>query len=272
MPPIRMLLLASALAAPLSALAQDPGTLHPKPLPPIANPDDPKVPAKELFGRATSGAPLAARAIGSYAKGCVAGATALPVDGDTWQVMRLSRNRNWGHPRLLDFLERFAADARNLDGWPGLLVGDMSQPRGGPMITGHSSHQIGLDVDIWLTPMPDRILTPEERENMVAVSMLKDPFTVDPDKWTPLHTKLVKRAASYPEVDRIFVHPAIKRCCAIRREMTALGWPRCGPGGTITIISTCGLLARRMPATASLRNRLAVTMAADRSLPTGMRC
>ena len=41
--------------------------------------------------------------------------------------------------------------------------------------------------------------------------MLKDPFTVDPDKWTPLHTKLIKRAASYPEVDRIFVHPAIKK-------------------------------------------------------------
>ena len=46
---------------------------------------------------------------------------------------------------------------------------------------------------------------------MLSVSMLKDPFTVDPDKWTPLHTKLIKRAASYPEVDRIFVHPAIKK-------------------------------------------------------------
>ena len=110
----------------------------------------------------------------------------LPINGPDWQVMRLSRNRNWGNPRLLDFLEQFAKDARALDGWPGLLVGDMSQPRGGPMITGHSSHQIGLDVDIWLTPMPDRVLTPEERENMSAVSMLKDPFTVDPEKWTPL--------------------------------------------------------------------------------------
>jgi len=26
----------------------------------------------------------------------------------------------------------------------------------------------------------------------------------------PIHTRLIKRAASYPEVDRIFVHPAIK--------------------------------------------------------------
>ena len=171
----------------------------------------PSGPANRLFGAVTSPAPLAERAIGSYARGCLAGGVSLPINGPEWQVMQLSRNRNWGHPRLLDFLERFANDARALDGWPGLLVGDMSQPRGGPMISGHASHQIGLDVDIWLTPMPDRILTPQERENMIAVSMLKDPFTVDPDKWTPLHTKLIKQAASYPEVDRIFVHPAIKK-------------------------------------------------------------
>ena len=182
---------------------------------PSAEPKDVKTtlkgPANEMFGAVTTPAPLAARAIGFYARGCLAGAVSLPINGPDWQVMRLSRNRNWGHPRLLDFLERFANDARALDGWPGLLVGDMSQPRGGPMVTGHTSHQIGLDVDIWLTPMPDRILTPQERENMIAVSMLKDPFTVDPNKWSPLHTKLIKRAASYPEVDRIFVHPAIKK-------------------------------------------------------------
>ena len=46
--------------------------------------------------------------------------------------------------------------AQKLDDWPGLLVGDISQPRGGPMLTGHASHQLGLDADIWLTPMPDR--------------------------------------------------------------------------------------------------------------------
>ena len=49
-------------------------------------------------------------------------------------------------------------------GWNGLLIGDMSQPRGGPMLNGHSSHQIGLDVDIWFTPMPDHELSPEERD------------------------------------------------------------------------------------------------------------
>nr|WP_246810272.1 penicillin-insensitive murein endopeptidase [Methyloligella sp. GL2] len=172
---------------------------------------DKDAPAKELFASVSGPANMQARSIGFYSKGCLAGGKALPINGPDWQVMRLSRNRNWGHPELIAYLERLASDAQGLDGWPGLLVGDLSQPRGGPMITGHTSHQVGLDADIWLTPMPDRILTSTEREEISAVSMLKDPFTVDPDVWTPGHTKLLKRAASYPQVARIFVHPAIKK-------------------------------------------------------------
>jgi penicillin-insensitive murein endopeptidase len=167
-------------------------------------------PAKDLFGSITAPAPLAARAIGSYARGCLAGGVAVPINGPGWQVMRLSRNRNWGHPRLLVYLERLAKDTRSI-GWPGLLIGDIAQPRGGPMITGHASHQIGLDADIWLTPMPNRLLTSQEREEMTAVSMLRDPFNVDLQLWTPVHTRLIRLAASYREVERIFVHPAIKQ-------------------------------------------------------------
>ncbi len=96
-------LLAIALVS-APAAAQDRGTLDPKPLPPLAHPNDPSTPATELFGRVKAAAPLPARSIGGYAKGCVAGAVALPIDGDTWQVMRLSRNRIWGHPRLIAFL------------------------------------------------------------------------------------------------------------------------------------------------------------------------
>lgn len=168
-------------------------------------------PAREMFGSVDTPSPLEARAIGSYSKGCLAGGVSLPINGPDWQVMRLSRNRNWGSPQLIDFLERLSSDARAQDGWPGLLVGDLSQPRGGPMLTGHTSHQVGLDADIWLTAMPDRTLTPEEREEMIAVTMLKDPLTVDSTIFTDAHVKLIRRAASYPQVARIFVHPAIKR-------------------------------------------------------------
>ena len=176
-------------------------------------------PARELFGSVPTPAPLEARAIGSYSKGCLAGGVPLPLNGPDWQVMRLSRNRNWGSPQLVQYLERLASDARAFEGWPGLLVGDMSQPRGGPMLNGHTSHQVGLDADIWLTPMPDRILTAQEREDMTAVSMLKDPLTVDEEKLTLEHVKVIKRAASYPQVARIFVHPAIKKSLCQRAEL-----------------------------------------------------
>ena len=140
------------------AHAQDQGTLDPEAAAAAGKARRSRHPAKELFGRKTAPAPMAARSIGFYSKGCLAGAKALPINGKTWQVMRLSRNRNWGHPKLVQFLERLADKAPKI-GWRGLLVGDMSQPRGGPMLTGHASHQVGLDADIWLTPMPDRELT-----------------------------------------------------------------------------------------------------------------
>jgi penicillin-insensitive murein endopeptidase len=201
-----------ASAEPVRTAASDTATrATARPAKPHKKPVPKGPPAKELFGSISAPAPLAARSIGGYAKGCLSGAVSLPINGPNWQVMRLSRNRNWGNPRLLDYLEKLSSDARAFDGWPGLLVGDMSQPRGGPMITGHTSHQIGLDADIWLTPMPDRILTKEEREDMTAVSMLKDPFSVDPDVFTMMQAKLIRRAASYPQVARIFVHPAIKK-------------------------------------------------------------
>ena len=200
-----------------TAAVELPERKPPKPPEPKSN----KLPgARELFASVPGAAPLAARAIGFYSKGCLAGGVPLPLNGPDWQVMRTSRNRNWGSPQLVQFLERLASDARALDGWPGLLVGDMSQPRGGPMLTGHTSHQVGLDADIWLTPMPDRILTVEERENMDAASMLKDPLHVDPEVFTDLQIKLIRRAASYPQVARIFVHPAIKKSLCERADVT----------------------------------------------------
>ena len=78
------------------------------------------------------------------------------------------------------------------------------------MLSGHASHQIGLDADIWLTPMPDRTLTHKEREEIKAKLVVKDRKHIDPDVWTQAHARLLKRAASYPEVARIFVHPPIK--------------------------------------------------------------
>ncbi|MDB5603086.1 MAG: penicillin-insensitive murein endopeptidase [Xanthobacteraceae bacterium] len=199
------------------AAAQDRGTVNPKPLPPLANPNDPSTPAKELFGRKDAPAPLEARSIGFYTRGCLAGGVALPINGKTWQVMRLSRNRNWGHPDMIRVLERLADKVPKTSGWPGLLVGDMAQARGGPMRTGHASHQIGLDADIWLTPMPSRELTRQEREEMSATMVVAaNKKDVDPSVWTPDHLAVLKTVAQDPDVERVLVNAAIKK--ALCRE------------------------------------------------------
>jgi penicillin-insensitive murein endopeptidase len=208
---LALALVAGQLAVASRAGAQDLGTLEPKPLPPLANPSDPSNPAKELFGRKATPAQLKSEVLGFYAKGCLAGAQALPINGPTWQVMRLSRNRNWGHPSLISYIERLSQRGAKV-GWRGLLVGDMSQPRGGPMLTGHASHQIGLDADIWLRPMPDHELTRQEREEMSATMVVADSRKeVDPKIWTPAHFNIIKAAAEDALVERIFDNAAIKK-------------------------------------------------------------
>jgi penicillin-insensitive murein DD-endopeptidase len=167
--------------------------------------------AKTLFGAQKLPAATPAKSYGFYSKGCFSGGVAIAVDGPNWQAMRLSRNRRWGHPKMIEVLERLSREGVR-DGWNGLLVGDISQPRGGPMLSGHASHQIGLDADIWFTPMPNRRLSAEERETIGSESMLKgDSLYVDDRKWTQAHAAVLRRAASYPEVERILVHPGIKK-------------------------------------------------------------
>jgi penicillin-insensitive murein endopeptidase len=169
--------------------------------------------AKQLFG-AVSTPSRADRAtpIGFYARGCLAGADALPMTGAHWQVMRPSRNRHYGTPRLIAFIERLGAKVPKVSAWPGLLIGDMSQPRGGPMSSGHASHQIGLDVDIWLTPMPAAVLSREARDTMGAMSVVAPGGNdVDPRRWSRNDAAVIKAAASDPAVARIFVNAAIKQ-------------------------------------------------------------
>lgn len=166
--------------------------------------------AKTLFGAAQVASPQGSTPIGGYAKGCQAGAVQLPETGPTWQAMRLSRNRNWAQPDTVDFVKDLSRYAASLPGWQGLYVGDMSQPRGGPMLTGHRSHQSGLDIDVWMLP-PDRLnLTAAERESISSISMRRANGAYINSKWTAQHEALLKRAAKDPRVARIFVFPGAK--------------------------------------------------------------
>ena len=118
----------------------------------------------------------------------------------------------WGHPILIAYIQRLASDVRRLDGLSGILVGDMAQPIGGPLLGGHASHQMGLDVDLWYTLMPARTLSADEREHIAADNMVNQAaLTTDTKMWTEAQVRLLRRAASYTEVARIFVHPAVKK-------------------------------------------------------------
>jgi penicillin-insensitive murein endopeptidase len=163
-----------------------------------------------------------AEAIGSAGAGCLRGAEALPGVGEGYQVLRPSRDRAWGHPRTVAFVRSLAA-AAHAEGLPGLLIGDMAQPRGGPMPFGHASHQNGLDFDIWfrLTSPP---LDPAELEQPRPRSMVKDGLRVDSVAWGPDQARLIELAATTPGVDRLFVHPAIKRALCDRFAAERRGW------------------------------------------------
>ncbi|WP_246429231.1 penicillin-insensitive murein endopeptidase [Sagittula marina] len=171
--------------------------------------------AKQLFGAKRDGSSQRPTPFGSYAKGCLAGGAQLAETGPTWQAMRLSRNRNWGHPELIDFVQDLSRKAAQQPGWKGIYVGDMSQPRGGPMLTGHRSHQIGLDADIWMLPADDLSLSERARENISSISLRRSSGAYTNSNWTPQHQEIIKAAAQDPRTARIFVFPGAKvKMCA----------------------------------------------------------
>lgn len=166
--------------------------------------------ANKLFGAMADPSVQDSMPIGSYAKGCAAGLVELPETGPTWQAMRLSRNRNFGQPEMIQFLMDLSATARDIGFGRGLYIGDISQPRGGPMTSGHASHQIGLDADIWMLP-PRRLDLPEaEREEISSIPVRSADQRSVTGNWTRTHRELLRQAASDPRVDRIFVAAAVK--------------------------------------------------------------
>ncbi|MXQ08329.1 penicillin-insensitive murein endopeptidase [Alphaproteobacteria bacterium GH1-50] len=166
--------------------------------------------AKELFGSEHSASRHKPAPFGSYSKGCIAGAEELAETGPTWQAMRLSRNRNWGHPEAIRFVERLSSYAARQPGWNGLYIGDISQPRGGPMLSGHASHQMGLDIDIWMLPADNLRLSRNARENISSISMQRAKGAYVNSDWTAAHHRILQRAAEDPAVARIFVFPGAK--------------------------------------------------------------
>jgi penicillin-insensitive murein endopeptidase len=206
----------------------------PVPLVPATEPIAPAIhPAEAFRQRAAAVARFRGPAVGSgesvgaYANGCLFGGAALPPSGPNFEVLHLGRNRRYGHPALVAFVRRLAKEAKKAGVGP-LLVGDLSQPRGGPTPNGHRSHQTGLDVDIGFTRpawMLRRKPTAKEREEMmppVVIDLKTRKFT---PAYGPKVERLIELAARDAEVERVFVNPHVK-VALCKKKMKDRGWLR----------------------------------------------
>jgi penicillin-insensitive murein endopeptidase len=156
-------------------------------------------------------APGPVRVIGGHGGGCIAGAVRLPDAAPGLQTIRRSHSAFWGHPDTIAALLQLGREAHDA-GLPDLYMGDISNPRGGPLAGGHMTHQMGLDADVYLDLSPRAGLTPEQRDALVPPGMVRaDGRAVDPDHWRAADATLLRLAAGLPGVDRILVSPAIKR-------------------------------------------------------------
>jgi penicillin-insensitive murein endopeptidase len=153
------------------------------------------------------------QSIGGTSLGCLQGAATLPASGPGYEVMRLGRNRRFGHPLLVAYIKRLGAAARKAK--LGLIVvGDLSQPRGGPTPSGHRSHQTGLDADIgYAAPAGARAghISRPARESLSPPAVIDLKTHESTAAWTPAVKRLLALAAADPTVDRIFVNPSIKK-------------------------------------------------------------
>jgi penicillin-insensitive murein endopeptidase len=175
------------------------------------------------WGSAPTPSPGSTRIIGGPANGCLAGAVMLPPDGIGYQAIRLSRHRNYSHPATINFIQRLGRVGQAA-GLPPFYVGDLSQPRGGPMAFGHGSHENGTDVDVWFNLDAKPVLPASAREEVDLPSMvLADKSAIDPQRFGERQVHLLRLAASDPRVDRIFVHPTIKRAMCDGVGGTELG-------------------------------------------------
>lgn len=150
-------------------------------------------------------------AIGEYSLGCLRGAETFNGNEKGLILTQMKRGRYWGHPDLIKLLtragEEFAKQNKKI------MIGDLSQSRGGPTLTGHNSHQNGLDVDVWfkMPSLKDQLSLRElETEEMKPVQELG-----------PEQVKLIQFFAQDSSVERIFINPSFKKKLCLDKKLTA---------------------------------------------------
>lgn len=150
------------------------------------------------------------RIYGTYFAGCMDGGIRLPKKGIGFFLGGVHDNRAYGQPELINYIKtvsKIVSDTTNQT----LIIGDLSSPRGGPApiwSSLHQSHQSGLDVDIWFRAAK-KSENPSKIKQVLMLNSNRD--AVNRQYWSEDNVRILKKAASFDEVDRIFVNPVIKR-------------------------------------------------------------
>lgn len=161
--------------------------------------------ARNPWAKVRSAVQGPAEAIGTPTSGCLTGGVPLPKKGKGFKLARAERRRNFGHPELVSLIQKVALEGALIK-LPPLLVGDLSQARGGPTLSAHASHQTGLDADIWYSRAARKQATLTSPPSMVDLKRLDVARAFGKREISTL-----KSFAENPKVDRILVHFAIKR-------------------------------------------------------------
>lgn len=176
-------------------------------------------------------------AIGTYASGCLRNGIEVPISNPLWELVNTQRHRNYAHPRLISFLIHLGAWAYRQH-LGKIVVGDIAMPAGGPLPYGHASHQMGLDVDIRFSFADSRARMDDRRRegypevDVAAFKIVKGRGAptlkkeIVRDAWTAAYGEMLAAAASYKDVERIFVSPPIKQeLCEQFKPATAAPYP-----------------------------------------------
>jgi len=146
---------------------------------------------------------------GFYSSGHLLNGWELPNEGEGYVRLFSYRNRGWGTQQIIEMIEKSAFEINQL--FPAkdrLLVGDISALKGG-RISGHGSHQNGLDVELAFYRLDGVEQSADYRngflENMVKKGKISKNFDVVRN-W-----ELVKSLHRFGRVNRIFIDKVIKK-------------------------------------------------------------
>lgn len=145
--------------------------------------------------------------VGNYSSGCLVNGIQVNGDSPFYQLYHPQNQRHYADISMISFLERYSRKVRQA-GIDSVLVGDISSRYGGPFNKGHASHQIGLDVDIEFNHrrLPQSRLTTKGNAQVLVNPGAQ---TVN-SNFNRKYYDMLMIAARDPEVERIFVSPAIK--------------------------------------------------------------